>query len=354
MSERAITTRFTERFGLRAPIIQTGMGWVSGPRLTAATAEAGALGFLAAATMSVEELKAAADEVRSRTVRPFGINLVPSVPDAAERVAVAVAHSLPAVSFAAAPSQALVDQCRAANIATICTVGAPRHAEKVAAMGVDAVIAQGGEGGGHTGSIATSLLLPAVVDAVGTDLLVIGAGGYFDGRGLAAALTYGADAIAMGTRFLLTQESRVPDEVKKAYLAAKLTDTIVTLALDGAPQRVIRTEAVTRLEKGGSFRRLPAALKSAAAFKEATGMGWAELAKSGWAMRKEQPMEQVVMAAVAPMLTKATMVDGDLEAGIMPTGQVVGDITEIPTVADLIERILEEAHTAIERLKGLA
>lgn len=350
----SLHTRFTDRFGLRVPVIQTGMGWVSGPRLTAATAEAGALGFLAAATMTLDQLREAADEVRARTNGPFGINLVPNVPDASDRVGVAVERGLPAVSFAAAPSQALVDQCRAANIATFCTVGAPRHAEKVAGLGVDGVIAQGGEGGGHTGSIATSLLLPAVVDAVGADLLVIGAGGYFDGRGLAAALAYGADGIAMGTRFLLTQESRVPDAVKQAYLQAKLTDTVITLALDGTPQRVIRTAAIDRLERGGALRRIPAALKSAVAFKESTGMGWKALAKSGWSMRSEQPMEQVIMAAVAPMLTKATMVDGDTETGIMPTGQVVGDINDLPTVAELIDRILEETRTTLDRLKGLA
>lgn len=83
-------------------------------------------------------------------------------------------------------------------------------------------------------------------------------------------------------------------------------------------------------------------------------MGWTELARSGWSMRKEQPMEQVVMAAVAPMLTKATMVDGDIDAGIMPTGQVVGDISEIPSVAELVDRILEETHATLDRLKGLA
>ena len=118
------------------------------------------------------------------------------------------------------------------------TVGARRHAEKVVEWGVDAVIAQGGEGGGHTGAVPTSLLTPAVVDAVGDRVAVVAAGGFFDGRGLVAALAYGASAIAMGTRFLLTQESRVPDDVKQVYLQTPVTGTVVSTAVDGAPQRV--------------------------------------------------------------------------------------------------------------------
>src|SRR5687768_17967377 len=136
------------------------------------------------------------------------------------------------------------------------TVGARRHAEKVLEMGVDAVIAQGGEGGGHTGPVPTTLLLPSVVDAVGSSIPVLAAGGFFDGRGLVAALAYGADGIAMGTRFLLTRESHVPDVVKGRYTAASVFDTVVTTALDGAPQRVSRTEVVDRIERSTRLLRV--------------------------------------------------------------------------------------------------
>src|SRR3546814_20599597 len=112
------------------------------------------------------------------------------------------------------------------------TVGARRHAEKVREMGVDAVIAQGAEGGGHTGTVPTSLLLPDVGDAVGASIPGLGAGGFHDGRGLVAALAYGADGIAMGTRFLLTKESHVPDAVKDRYVGASVFDTVVTTALE--------------------------------------------------------------------------------------------------------------------------
>src|SRR6267378_632962 len=138
-----------------------------------------------------------------------------------------------------------------------------RHAEKMLEWGVDAVIAQGAEGGGHTGVVPTSLLLPQVVDAVGHTIPVIGAGGFHDGRGLVAALAWGADGVAMGTRFLLTRESTVPDAVKQRYLAASVTDTVVTTAIDGAPQRVIRTDVVDRLEAASALTRLPRALRAA-------------------------------------------------------------------------------------------
>jgi NAD(P)H-dependent flavin oxidoreductase YrpB (nitropropane dioxygenase family) len=234
------------------------------------------------------------------------------------------------------------------------TVGARRHAEKMLDWGVDAVIAQGREGGGHTGTVPTSLLLPQVVDAVGHAIPVLGAGGFHDGRGLVAALAWGADGVAMGTRFLLTAESRVPDDIKARYLAATVTDTVVTTALDGSPQRVIRTETVDRLERSSVVTRLPRALRSALAFRTLTGTPLRELVREGLAMRKNQGLtwSQVVMAANAPMLVKAALVDGRSEVGVLPTGQVTGVIGELPTVADLLDRITTEATATLGHLGG--
>ena len=134
------------------------------------------------------------------------------------------------------------------------SVGAARHAEKVAAWGADAVMIQGGEGGGHTGTVPTTLLLPTVLDAV--DIPVVAAGGFFDGRGLAAALSYGAAGVGMGTRFLLTQDSTVPDAVKQRYLAADLNGTVVTAKVDGMPHRMLRTELVEQVEETSALKRL--------------------------------------------------------------------------------------------------
>jgi NAD(P)H-dependent flavin oxidoreductase YrpB (nitropropane dioxygenase family) len=234
------------------------------------------------------------------------------------------------------------------------TCGARRHAEKVAEMGVDAVIAQGGEGGGHTGAVPTSLLLPSVVDAVGADIPVLGAGGFADGRGLVAALAWGADGIAMGTRFLLTAESRVPDDVKATYLSTGPTGTVVTTALDGAPQRVIRTELVDRLERTPGALRFPRALAAAWRFRSVTGTSVRDLVREGVAMKRHQDLTwaQVALAANAPMLIRATMVEGRPEVGVMPTGQVAGVVDDVPTVAELLDRIRADAEATLKRLGG--
>ena len=233
------------------------------------------------------------------------------------------------------------------------TVGARRHAEKVAEWGVDAVIAQGHEGGGHTGDVPTTLLLPQVVDAV--RIPVLGAGGFFDGRGLVAALAYGASGIAMGTRFLLTKESTVPDEIKAIYLATQVSGTVVTRSIDGFPQRVIRTPFIDGLEGAGPLARLWRSLVHAWHFRKLTGSSFAKLLQEGMAMRAhgDLTLPQMAMAASAPMLTRATMVEGRAEVGILPTGQNVGVIDELPTVAELIERIVREADEALGRLQAL-
>ncbi len=234
-------------------------------------------GILASATMTYAELATAIAEVRDRTDRPFGVNLRTDVADVGERVALMIDNGVKVASFAQAPTARLVARCREAGLVVMPTVGARRHAEKVAEWGVDAVIAQGGEGGGHTGSVPTSLLTPAVVDAVGDRVAVVAAGGFFDGRGLVAALAYGAVGIAMGTRFLLTRESRVPDQVKEVYLSTPVTGTVVSTAVDGAPQRVIRTDLVDHLERSGWLRRMPRALMNAHAFRRQTHTSLAAL-----------------------------------------------------------------------------
>lgn len=348
----ALHTRFCDLVGCRLPIVQTGMGWVSGASLTGATSAAGGFGILAAVTMTPEQLEDAVRSVKAGTEAAFGVNFRADQPDLVERLDFVVSQGVRLVSFAGAPTQDAIARCHDNGVLVMPTVGARRHAEKMLEWGVDAVIAQGGEGGGHTGPVPTSLLLPQVVDAVGGDIPVMGAGGFHDGRGLVAALAYGADGIAMGTRFLLTQESTVPDIVKAHYLKASVTDTVVTTALDGAPQRVIRTEVVDDLEKASVLTRLPRAMKSALEFRKLTGTSLGDLVKEGLAMRKNQGLtwSQLAMAANAPMLIRATLVDGHPEVGVFPTGQNTGVIDELPTVAELLERIETEAKATLDRL----
>jgi NAD(P)H-dependent flavin oxidoreductase YrpB (nitropropane dioxygenase family) len=325
------------------------MGWVAGPRLVAATCEAGALGILASATMTLDELAAAMAEVRSRTGRPFGVNLRTDVADVGERIELMIETGARVASFAQAPNPALVARCKEAGLFVMPTVGARRHAEKVAEWGVDAVIAQGAEGGGHTGSVPTTLLLPEVVQAVGDRLLVLGAGGFFNGRGLVAALAYGAAGVAMGTRFLLSAESRVPGAVKDRYLETPVTGTVVTTKVDGAPQRVVRTELVDQLDSQSWLRALPRALHSAYRFRKDTGATITSLLREGRAMKagNELTWAQVVMAANAPVMTKAALVEGRTDVGVLPTGQVVGVLGALPPVADIVGDIMAEADAVL-------
>ena len=216
----ALHTRFCDLVGCRLPVVQTGMGWVSGASLTAATSAAGGFGILAAVTMTPDQFADAVRTVKQRTDAPFGANFRADQPDLDDRIELCVREGVRLVSFAGAPTKDAIGRLHDAGVLVMPTVGARRHAEKMLDWGVDAVIAQGGEGGGHTGTVPTSLLLPQVVDAVGHAIPVLGAGGFHDGRGLVAALAWGADGVAMGTRFLLTAESRVPDEIKARYLAA--------------------------------------------------------------------------------------------------------------------------------------
>jgi len=348
----ALHTRVCELFGVEHPIVQTGMGWVAGARLTSATSAAGGLGILASATMTLPELRTAIGEVKDRTDKNFGVNLRTDQPDIGDRIDLLIREHVKVASFAQAPSRDIVAKLKDAGIVTMPTVGARRHAEKVAEWGVDAVIAQGAEGGGHTGNVPTSLLLPQVVDAV--DIPVLGAGGFTDGRGLVAALAWGASGIAMGTRFLLTKESTVPEVVKEIYLGTPVTGTVVTTALDGFPQRVIRTDVVDEIEKASIATRLPKALLRALQFRKITGTSYRDLLTEGLAMKKSQDLtwSQLAMAANAPMLIKASMVDGKPEVGILPTGQGIGVIDELPTVAELIERIVAEAETVLAHLAG--
>jgi NAD(P)H-dependent flavin oxidoreductase YrpB (nitropropane dioxygenase family) len=348
-----VKTALTELAGVRHPVVQTGMGWVAGARLVSATAEAGGLGILASATMTYDELEAAIKETKSRTQRPFGVNLRADAEDAPRRVDLLIRENVRVASFALAPRKEMIARLKDNGIVVIPSIGAARHAEKVANWGADAVIVQGGEGGGHTGAVATTLLLPSVLDAV--DIPVIAAGGFFDGRGLAAALAYGAAGIAMGTRFLLTKESTVPDTVKHAYLQRGLTDTVVTRKVDGIPHRLLRTELVEELERSGPATGFAHAARNAVRFRRLTGLSWRSLVREGIAMKRgnDRTWSQVLMAANTPMLLRAALVYGDTGAGVLASGQVVGLLDDLPAVADLIEGIVGDASRIIEQLASL-
>ncbi len=345
-------TRLTELTGVTHPIVQTGMGWVAGPRLVSATANAGALGLLASATMTFDQLRSAIEEVKGRTDKPFGVNLRADAGDAAQRVELLIEYGVKVASFALAPKPELIARLKENDIVVMPSVGAAKHAVKVAAWGADLVMIQGGEGGGHTGSVPTTLLLPSVLDAV--DIPVVAAGGFFDGRGLAAALSYGACGIGMGTRFLLTSDSAVPDQIRQRYLTFGLDGTVVTNKADGMPHRLLRTEFVEAMETESGVTKAVRTMKRTLEFKRLSEQTWSQLLSDGRAMKKasERTWGQMMLAANTPTLIRSGLVEGDVQAGVLASGQVVGMIDDLPTCEELVDRIVTEAAARLAAADG--
>ena len=347
-----LATILTERLGCRLPVIQTAMGWVAEPPLVAASCEAGAFGFLGAAVMTPAEAAAKIADVRRRTSKPFGVNFHMFQPGAGEIVELILANreQVRAVSFGRGPDARMIGRFRDAGILCVPTVGAVKHARKMVELGVDMVTVQGGEGGGHTGSVATTVLLPQVLDAV--NVPVIAAGGFADGRGLAAALAWGAAGIAMGTRFLLTRESPLPDAAKAVYLKAGTDDIRVTTKIDGLPQRMVRTRMFDRIERSGPLGMWLRAIEGGLAMKKRTGASWRELIAAARGMTSHGGLgfTQAMMAAAAPTLIQKAVVDGDIEHGVMATGLVAGRIESLPACADLLAEIERDARARIAAL----
>ncbi len=347
-----LATPLTRRLGCRLPVIQTAMGWIATPALVAATSDAGAFGFLAGAVMKPAELGEAIARLRDMTTHGFGVNFHSFQPGAAEIVEIILAHSdrVRAVSFGRGPDVKMIGRFRDAGILCIPTVGAVKHAEKMVALGCEMVTVQGGEGGGHTGAVPTTVLLPQVLDAV--DVPVVAAGGFADGRGLAAALAFGAVGIAMGTRFLMTAESPVPPAPKAAYVKAGTADIAVSTKVDGIPQRMILNPLLRRIEASGRLAMWRRAIEAGLAMKRQSGMSAGDVIRTARAMTAhgEMPLAQAVMAAAAPMMIQRAVVSGDAEHGLMATGVVAGRIDDLPGCADLLRTIETNARAYIAAL----
>ena len=346
-----LATVLTERLGCRYPIIQTAMGWVADPRLVAGTCNAGGFGFLAGATIPPEEMERDILRTKELTSAPFGVNFHMYQPNAAAIVDLVVKHGVRAVSYSRSPDKATVKKLKDAGVVCMPTVGAVKHALKAVEMGADVVTVQGGEGGGHTGSVSTTLLLPEVVRRV--KVPVVGAGGFKDGRGLVAAMAFGASGIAMGTRFLMTAESPVPAATKERYVACgNPADIIISRAIDGMPQRMVMNEMLGELERAGALRKLLLAISSGLAYSKYTGASLFSLLQSGLRMRRDDglTLAQAIMSANAPMVIQRAMVDGHPEEGVLPSGQVAGVIDDLPTCAELVARIALEAEECLREL----
>ncbi len=350
-----LNTPLTEALGCRIPVIQTAMGWIAKPALVAATSNAGAFGFLAAAVMSPKEAAAEIARLRDMTQHAFGVNFHSFQPGAAEIVDIILANRdrIRAVSFGRGPDAKMIGRFKDAGILCIPTIGAVKHAQKMEELGCDMVTVQGGEGGGHTGSVPTTVLLPQVLDAV--KIPVVAAGGFADGRGLAAALGYGAVGIAMGTRFLMTAESPVPAAPKSAYIKAGTSDIAVSTKVDGIPQRMILNPLLKRIEGSGTIAMWARAVEAGMQMKRQTGMGWGDVIRTAKAMTShgEMPLAQAMMAAAAPMMIQRAVVSGDAENGLMATGVVAGRLQDLPSCTELLAQIETDAATRIAAMQTL-
>ena len=348
----ALHTPLCDLLGCRYPIVQTAMGWVAGPELVAATTNAGGFGFLAGATIPTERIE---DDIlkvkRLSDDRPFGLNFHMFQPNAQQLLDLAVKHRIRAVSYGRGPDKKVIGRLRDAGITCMPTVGALKHAQKAIEMGANVITIQGGEGGGHTGSVPTTVLLPQVVDAV--LIHTYGPDDTFDGRGLVATLAYGAQGIAMGTRFLMTSDSGVPAVTLERYVKAKDAERIrVSHLVDGMPQRMLENEYLAMLEKASPFKRLRIAIASALQWKAQTGMTSAQALKIVMQALREDAgsVAQTVMAANAPVLLERAMVQGKPAEGVMSSGQVAALIGELQSCREVIDGIVAQAEARLSAL----
>lgn len=310
-------TRVCDLLGISVPILQGAMQGGGGVALVAAVSNAGGLGVLPTFGGTDKQLRNDIAAVRSLTERPFGVNIMPMGRGITERcVATCVELAVPVVTTGRAdPGEKAVHDLKRAGIKVVSVVPTVAHARRMEGEGVDAVVASGTEAGGHVGTIATLPLVPQVVDAV--QIPVLAAGGIGDGRGFLAAFALGAEGVQMGTRFMATAESDLNGWGRERLLAMRETDTVVTRAITGATVRYYRTPELTAYEEAVSRNAPEAEI--------------AELKRRARAGRAEEKGERRQFAA----------------------GQVAGLVDDVPTVADLIRRTLDEAARLAEQMPRL-
>jgi enoyl-[acyl-carrier protein] reductase II len=338
-------TRITELFGIDYPILLSGMSWISVPEMVAAVSNAGGLGILATGPMNPAQTRQAIRRVRELTDKPFGANATLLFPGAKDNARVLLEEGVPVINFSLGKGDWIVRAAHEYGGKVIATVVNTRHARRAQDYGADGVIATGHEAAAH-GEAATSLvLIPSLVDAI--DIPVIAAGGFADGRGLAAALALGADGIAMGTRFMTTKESPLHETYQALSLEKDAFDTLYSARFDGIPCRVMNTPAARRAIKKGLD--LPAALINSRDIARQIGLPYFKLfvgvLASGW-----KNARMLAFMANAFKAIRIATEDGDTKEGVLPVGQSTGLLHDIPTVAELMERMVAEAGTARLRL----
>ena len=349
----ALKTPLTDALGCDVPVIQTAMGWVSTSKLVTASIDAGAFGFLAAAVMSPEECEAEIKLIKSKSDKPFGVNIHAFQNGIDKIIDMCIDYDVAALSYGRGPSPKIVEKVKAAGLKCVPTIGASKHAAKAVKMGADILVCQGQEGGGHTGYTPTWLLLAQVLDQ-DLNVPVVACGGFKDGRGLAAALTFGADGIAMGTRFMMSSDSPTPDATKAEYLKSEVTKIPVSTKLDGLPQRMVMNGLLADLEKSSKLGMLMRAFQNGLKYKSQTGMSMSQTVKTAWGMASKTDMTlgQTMMAGNAPVIIQKAMVEGKPDEGVLPSGQIAGLIDDLPSCAELITSIVTQAEQRLKRVEA--
>ncbi len=338
-------TRITETLGIKYPIILSGMSWISVPKMVAAVSNAGGLGILATGPLSSAQTREAVREIRTLTDKPFGANASLMFPGAADNAKVLLEEKVPVINFALGKGDWIVKEAHKYGGKVLATVVNLRHAQRAQDYGSDAVIATGNEAAAHGEEVTSLVLIPHLADNL--KIPVIAAGGFADGRGLAAALALGAEGIAMGTRLMTTKESPLHMNYKKMTLEKEVYDTIFSKRFDGILCRVMTTDAAKKAVKRGLD--LPAAFFNSQEIAKQVNMPYLKLflgvLASGWANAR-----QLAFMANAFKMIKVATESGDTETGVLPVGQVQGLIHDEPTVAELFERMAAEAQKAQARL----
>lgn len=304
-------TRVTELLGVEKPIIQGGMAWVAESHLAAAVSEAGGFGLIGAANAPADVVRNYIREAKKLTDKPFGVNIMLLSPFADEIAQVVVEEGVAAVTTGAGNPEKYMAQWKAAGIMVIPVVASVALAKRMERCGADAVVAEGTESGGHIGQATTMTLVPQVVDAVSVP--VIAAGGIADGRGFAAAMMLGAEAVQMGTRFCVSDECTIHENYKERIIKAKDIDSEVTGRSHGHPVRGLRNK-MTR-----EYLKL-----------EAQGASFEEL-------------EKLTLGGL-----RKAVVEGDTDQGSVLAGQIAGMVNRRQSCREIIDEIMDQAETLLK------
>jgi enoyl-[acyl-carrier protein] reductase II len=340
-----VKTRITELFGIQHPVLLSGMAFVSLPKLVAAVCNAGGLGIFNSVANTPDQLKDIIQEIKSLTDKPFAINATLIFPNGKENAEVALAEKAPIINFALGKGDWIIKQAHTYGGKVISTVATERHAIKAAEQGADAIIVTAHEAAAHGSDVGGMVLLPQIASKV--KIPIISAGGYCDGRGLAAALALGADAIAMGTRFVVTQECDVHPNIKQVAMKTLMEETIYSAGIDGLPGRWYANKRA--IEMSNSKTSYFDAMKAGLALKKQVDI---PIWKLLFGSLQKRGVQELAQQAIGIDALGKILDDGDLETGVVPFGQVVGRIRDLPTCKELIERTVAEAEEVIRSLQS--